>query len=987
MKDSDYAFEFTAEAMEAMDRLKHLATTAPVLISIDYQQAKLINPLVPRKSDEGLVSVAVDAAALYGAGWVVYQTRNGDKKPAIYGSCTYNDRENRYSQPKAELFGVFRAFKHLRHRIWGIHFCLEHDAKFLKEMIMSPDLPNSPMTRWIAYLLLFDFDMKHIKADSHKAPDGLSRRPRSADDSDEEDAEEFLDRFIGNSKRIAGTSEDQDNHTTEELDTNEVKCLLSSLHFQSRALDQMNSTTGVSYAPVEEDSSPTGKYRAFVSSVEESEPHFDTYVPREPRTYNFAEEQLPHAEPDSIFTQSLLRNTDVASFVGYEFFDRHTPVELADNDCLLGDEIVSLPITYYVSTFKGQLSEGASPPEIIKDKNGYIHGVREGNRTGYSWVDCPDEHDHNAVREQIACIGHKFGTKDEDGEDFWKEINDFLRKEILPERCLKDDKERKKFLRKCERYFINDDRLWLKGKKGALPRLVILDTNRRKELLLAAHDHCGHRGRDPTYEHLRDRYWWPNMYDMVAYYTRSCRPCQLNARRKPIVPYKNARVPTILRHFHLDTIHMPEGYGGKHYVLQATDSLSGWPEAEAQAQSTWLNTAKFIYKNIISRFSCIPLFTVDHGSEFARIAEILQEQFGVVVLFSSAYHPEGNGVVERAHQVLVDGLFKTCEKDKSKWPLYLDAVLFAIRVTTSRTTGYSPFFLIYGIHPVFSFDLDDATWQTLDWDKVQDTPTLIALRAQQIARRDEVAAEAHRQARLTRSRAIEDFNRKFKNQLSFTDFEVGMWVLRHETWLEGQKGNKDAWRWSGPYIIHEKRPNDSYVLRELDGTVIRGHVTVHRLKLFYYRSDQHLLRSVSPSRFDYISSFPNKKDLELRNFYARYVHHNFEVSLSQDISYLLPIVTYLPGSIYYPTNRDLQAPDLWSDYPTLLDLCDKNDVALGAKMARTEAHVTFTSYLAEPRFHRQFKILTLDPAIGHSQHYRETAKFVNPSAYRPCFDR
>ena len=68
---------------------------------------------------------------------------------------------------------------------------------------------------------------------------------------------------------------------------------------------------------------------------------------------------------------------------------------------------------------------------------------------------------------------------------------------------------------------------------------------------------------------------------------------------------------------------MPDGYGGKHYILQAIDSLSGWPEAEAQAQLTWLNMAKFIYKYIISQFSCIPLFTVDHGSEFARIAEIL----------------------------------------------------------------------------------------------------------------------------------------------------------------------------------------------------------------------------------------------------------------------------------------------------------------------------------------------------------------------------
>ena len=150
-----------------MDWLKHMATSTPVLISIDYQKAKLINPLIPWTSDEGLVSVAVDAAALYGAGWVVYQTRKGDKKPAIYGSCTYNDQENRYSQPKAELFGVFWAFKHLHHQIWGIHFCLEHDTKFLKEMIMSPDLPNSPMTRWIAYLLLFEVNITFYKLLTH----------------------------------------------------------------------------------------------------------------------------------------------------------------------------------------------------------------------------------------------------------------------------------------------------------------------------------------------------------------------------------------------------------------------------------------------------------------------------------------------------------------------------------------------------------------------------------------------------------------------------------------------------------------------------------------------------------------------------------------------------------------------------------------------------------------------------------------------------
>ncbi len=276
--------------------------------------------------------------------------------------------------------------------------------------------------------------------------------------------------------------------------------------------------------------------------------------------------------------------------------------------------------------------------------------------------------------------------------------------------------------------------------------------------MIKAHDECGHRGRDPTYDHLRERYFWPNMYDQIAYFVRSCRPCQLNSRNKPIVPYKSARVPTILRHFGMDTVHMSAGYGGKNYIIQAHDSLSQWPEAEAIAKANHHTIARFVYQNIICRFGCIPFITVDHGTEFIGVAEILQEQYGVTVLFSSTYHPEGNGGAERSHQTLVWGVYKCAGDDKSRWPLYLHPVLFSIRVTASRMTGYAPYFMIYGIHPMLAFDFDDATWQTLEWHSVNDTPTLIAIRAMQIARRDEVAEQAHHHARLARQRAIDDFN-------------------------------------------------------------------------------------------------------------------------------------------------------------------------------------------------------------------------------------
>jgi hypothetical protein len=199
-RGSDREFLFDDEARNAMEKLKQAMTSATVLVRLDYVAARLIT-LPPRASDEGLVIVAVDSCS-NGAGWIIFQHRKEEKHPALYGSCTFSEVETHYSQPKCELYGVFRALKHLRHRIWGMHFRLDVDAKFLVEMIKAPDLPNAPMTRWVLYLSLFDFEVNHVSADKHIAPDGLSRRKRSLLDSDEEDAEDYLNRFIGLSSLV-----------------------------------------------------------------------------------------------------------------------------------------------------------------------------------------------------------------------------------------------------------------------------------------------------------------------------------------------------------------------------------------------------------------------------------------------------------------------------------------------------------------------------------------------------------------------------------------------------------------------------------------------------------------------------------------------------------------------------------------------------------------------------------------------------------------
>ena len=120
---------------------------------------------------------------------------NGRKRPARYGSVPMSERESRYSQPKLELFGLYRALRHWRLYIIGVkNLQVEVDAKFIKGMLNEPDLqPNAAVNRWIQGILMFDFALVHVPATQHKGPDALSRRTLAKGEIVEPDDDSWLD--------------------------------------------------------------------------------------------------------------------------------------------------------------------------------------------------------------------------------------------------------------------------------------------------------------------------------------------------------------------------------------------------------------------------------------------------------------------------------------------------------------------------------------------------------------------------------------------------------------------------------------------------------------------------------------------------------------------------------------------------------------------------------------------------------------------------
>ena len=78
--------------------------------------------------------------------------------------------------------------------------------------------------------------------------------------------------------------------------------------------------------------------------------------------------------------------------------------------------------------------------------------------------------------------------------------------------------------------------------------------------------------------------------------------------------------------------------------------------------------------------------------------------------WSAVAHPQTNGQVERANGMILQGLkpriFNKLNKFGRRWLTELPSVIWSLRMTPSRATGFSPFFLVYGAEAILPTDLE-----------------------------------------------------------------------------------------------------------------------------------------------------------------------------------------------------------------------------------------------------------------------------------------
>jgi hypothetical protein len=194
------------------------------------------------------------------------------------------------------------------------------------------------------------------------------------------------------------------------------------------------------------------------------------------------------------------------------------------------------------------------------------------------------------------------------------------------------------------------------------------------------------------------------MFVDIRQFIGRCHVCLANKRSQrkqnpPLQAFSTEAAP--FQAIHIDLIGPLNTTPRRHkFVLVMVDRATRYVVTAPLRSKTKEEVVKAFNDKFLCVFGQPASVFSDRGTEFLNCAmKDLCEELGVKQIVTSGYHPNSNGLAERAVQSII-GLFRTLLKDKgTDWDMFLPHVTFQLNTSRNSTTQYSPFFLTHGFNP------------------------------------------------------------------------------------------------------------------------------------------------------------------------------------------------------------------------------------------------------------------------------------------------
>ena len=218
----------------------------------------------------------------------------------------------------------------------------------------------------------------------------------------------------------------------------------------------------------------------------------------------------------------------------------------------------------------------------------------------------------------------------------------------------------------------------------------------QNDVIKLIHD-TGHFGRKRTIKLVSYNYYWKTLTKDCTAFVKHCMLCQqYKPTAKPPREYIKFPETSRFRTVHIDLVGpFKRTARGNTSLLTMMDRCSRWIEAYPMQSTTAFSCARKLIHEWIARFGLPDRIISDQGPQFeSALFNIVCNKFGIKHNRTTAWHPETNGILERAHSTLKNSLRCLCHQVQD-WDDALPLALLSMR-SAINDLGVSPSLIVYG---------------------------------------------------------------------------------------------------------------------------------------------------------------------------------------------------------------------------------------------------------------------------------------------------
>ena len=298
-------------------------------------------------------------------------------------------------------------------------------------------------------------------------------------------------------------------------------------------------------------------------------------------------------------------------------------------------------------------------------------------------------------------------------DPYFKDIVKYLEKDY----CRYVGKAQTVFKMQCEDYVLVNGVLFRirydKADKGEPSLVLCIPEKYIPTVLYQYHTPllAGHPGVIKLYDTIKQKYYFPCMFNLVREFVECCLECQSMKSKTDGPRIQYARIPLDTRtmaRMSMDIKEMPESELGFRYILVCVCEFTNWMKAIPLADQKAQTIAIALYFKICCEYGTPKAIICDEAPEFQSVS--LQEYFKAFNIQPIYISPmnHGSNRSETYIRTLNDIITKCLVGTGSSWPLYIAPATFAMNCQVSQVTGFSSFQMVYSKPPPdkLAFDYD-----------------------------------------------------------------------------------------------------------------------------------------------------------------------------------------------------------------------------------------------------------------------------------------